>query len=803
MDTLMQDIRFALRTLWKTKLVTFIAIGSLTLAIAGNTIVFSLINGLWYRPLPFHEPHRLSLIAERPRDLERGQAGAASSLNFLDFQERQTSYEALAGYQTLPFSLEQEESEPQLVLTGAVTCEFFNVLGVAPAYGRMFQAEDCVEGQNRVVVISHTVWTETFSSDPDSLQSLKMNGVFYDVVGVLEEDFEFLVPDLHYWVPLIINREEAVRRQRNLLVLGRLKPDRTDESAQAEMSGIMAALEEEYPEANRGFAVDVLNYRRDIPNSTNRVLFGMLQGALIFVLLIACANLANLLLARGQVREQEMAIRASIGAGRWRIVRQLFTENAIMGLLAGGLGLLLSVYGVKILNNVVITQVPGPYAPVLDLHVLLFTLCVTLLGVALFGIVPVLQSNRFDLLAVLKSSSSAMTVGRNRKRFSKLLVIGEICLALVLLGGAGILIRSFQTLQRSDPGFETENLLTFGLSLPESVYESDEELVVAAGQLRESLEGIPGVTGVIVSNTRPRSPFTTQGMFAIDARPEVGEEVQPRAALLMISPDYFELLEIPMLEGRTITDTDRADTRLVAVINQAMARRYWEEQSPVGERITVLDESREIIGVVATVRHGLIMNEDFEPAIYLPWSQVPGRGFAVALKTEVVPASLNNAVRDRVLSFDSTLAIQQLQPMEAFMEQFYVGQRIFTSILGGFGALALLLAALGTYGVLAYTVVQRTHEIGVRMAIGAGRGNVLKMFTREGLIMAGIGIALGIPGVILVTHLISNQISFFVPVEPVAVVGVGILLTFVVFIASLLPAYRAASIDPARALRPD
>lgn len=803
MDTLFQDIRFALRTLWRTKLVTIIAVVSLTLAIAGNTTVFSLVNGLMYRPLPYKEPHRLSFIGERPRDLQRGQIAGVSAANFLDLKERQTSYEAMAVWQGVPFAIEQEGGEPESVIGGAVSCEFFQVLGVEPAYGRTMEAGDCIEGQNFVVVISHRVWAERFSSDPDSLAPIKLSGVFYNVIGVLPEDFEFVVANLDYWVPLVIDRDEAIRRQRGLLAFGRLKPDRTDESAQAEMSAIMTQLAEEYPEANRGFEIDVLNFRYDIPNRTNRVLFGMMQGALLFVLLIACANLANLLLARGQVREREMAIRASIGAGRGRILRQLFTESAIMGLCAGGLGLLLSIYGIRLVNNAVIAQVPGPYAPVMDIRVLIFTLTVTLIGVALIGLVPVIQSNRFDLLSALKDATSASSAGGRRKRLSKLLVVGEICLSLVLLGGAGVLIRSFQLIQTSDPGFETQNLLTFGVNLPEASYEEDSELVVAADRLRERLSALPGVSGVIVSNIRPRTPFTPQVIFEIDAAPTTDEESRPRVSMVHVSPGYFETMDIPLLQGRAINEYDREDSPPVAVINEAMARRYWEDSSPIGERITLLEESHEIVGVVGTVRHGLIVNADFEPTIYLAWAQQPGRGIAVALKTEVMPGSLSNPVRQVVLGFDSGLAIDQLVTMDEFMEQFFVGQRLFTAILGGFGLLALLLAALGTYGVLAYTVVQRTHEIGIRMAIGAGRAAVMKMFTYEGLVMAAIGILVGIPGVFIVTRAISNQISFFVPVQPFAVVIVGAVLVVVVLLASIIPAHRAATTDPVKALRPE
>lgn len=802
MDWLRQDLRFALRSLKKNLSVTVLAVGSLALAIAGNIIVFSLINGLLYRPLPFEEPDRLVLLGERTKETPEGQISGSSAANFLDWRERQTAFEYLAGFRGAPMSLTSGDGDPEPMTGAAVSAKFFDMLGSRAAKGRLFLEGEDIAGRDKVAVLTHSLWTKR-GGGPIEGETLELNGEIYDVVGVLSEEFEFLNPNIETFVPLVLDRATVDRQARNIIAVGRLKDGVTDNEAQAEMSTIMAALEEEFPEANRGYVVDVLNLRHDVPDSRNRVLLAMLQGALLFVMLIACANIANLLLARSQAREREIAIRASIGATRRRIVLQLLTESLLMAALAGGLGLSLGKLGNDAVARALGALMPASYAPVIDTRVLAFTLGVTLFGGLLFAVAPILQTSRFEVVDALKDGSRGVSGGRRRRLLANGLVVGEIALALVLLGGASVLIQSFQVIQRSDPGFDTSNILTLVLNLPEARYGEDARLAHAAEEIQERLAGLPGVSGVTLASALPRTPFAPQQAFTLDARPPADGQSPPQASSFLVDPAYFETLGIPIFEGRAIAAYDRAEAPKVAVINQAMAERFWGEESPLGERLTLRGISREIVGVVGTVRHGLAVNTDLAPTMYLPLAQTPPRNLGVAIKTETDPEALAGAVRGEIKAFDGALAVQNIQTLDDFMAQFFVGQHVFTAILGGFGFLALFLAALGTYGILAYSVMQRTHEIGVRMAIGAQRGRVIAMVTRQGLVLFGFGLLFGLPLVALVTRGITAQMSIFAPVQPTSIAFVVVVLFVVTLGASLLPARRAASVDPIEALRAD
>jgi putative ABC transport system permease protein len=541
--------------------------------------------------------------------------------------------------------------------------------------------------------------------------------------------------------------------------------------------------------------------RHDIPDTRNRLFMNLMQVALIFVLLIACANIANLLLSRSQAREREIAIRNSIGASRRRIIFQLFTESMMMAALAGVLGVGLGYFGMKAVSNAFASFLPDFWIPTLDLRVLAYSLGVTLLGGVLFGLAPVIQTSRFDLLSSLKDGTQGATTGGRRRLMSNLLVVAEIAFALAFLAGATMMIRTFQTMQSTDPGFDTENLLIMRIDLPETRYGSEQEKGAGVEEITARLGALPGVRAAIVSNIAPRWPFVPQDGFEIDGRPNPAEEAPPQASWLSAGPGYFETLGIALQRGRSFTAGDDFDAAPVAVINEAMAERNWPGESPLGQGLTVLGKRREIVGVVATVQHGVILRGEEESMVYLPWAQQPETTLGVGLKTDVDPETLAETARREILGFDRSIALTQVQTLDDFVEQFWVGQRVFTAILGGFGTLALVLAALGTYGVLAYSVARRTHEIGIRMAIGAGRGAVMKMIVRHGLILGVVGIVLGVPLVLAEIKVIAAIFSGLVPVEPASVLGVGAVLALVTLAASALPARRAASVDPLEALR--
>lgn len=806
MDTFFQDFKFALRTLRKNIGVTLLATGSLALAIAGNTTVFSMVNGFLYRPLPYEEPHRLALIGERALDLPTGQLNPASMANFLDLQERQSSFQGLGAFRGTALSLDRGEGRPEQLSAAAVSIGFFELLGSSPLFGRTFLPEEEIPGNHRVALLSHDFWIKNYGDRRDLQgETLQLNGEPYDIIGVLAADFEFLAPNIQIYTPLAIDRANLKRHQRDLLVMGRMKDGITDAQADAEMAALMVQLAKEYPESNRGYTIDVLNLREEIPDPRNALFFNLIQGALLFVLLIACANIANLLLARSQRREREIAIRTCMGAKRGRIIRQLFTESLVMALIAGSLGMLLSLGGIKLMNKAFSAFAPSFWLPVIDNRVLAFNLAVTLLGGLLFGLAPVIQTSRFNLLSSLKDGTQAATTGRGKRWVANALVVGELALALVFLAGASVMLQTFETMQNSDPGFETKNILDATIGLPATRYTSDEELVTAASRLRDQVSGLPGVQAVTVSNINARTVFLPRDVFSIEGRPEAPDQSPPRAIWVTASPGYFEAFGFPVQRGRSFDDSDRRNSASIALINQSLAERYWPDEDPLGRRISLLGQTREIVGVVADVQHGLAINADLAPVIYIPWDQQPTPGFVMSLHgpkdgTNSI-AGLEENLREELQTFDRDLSVTQLKTLDAFIDQFWVGQKVFSLILTGFGALALFLAAIGTYGVLAYSVVQRTHEIGVRMAIGADRGKVVRMITGQGLALAALGMLIGIPLILWVNKAIASIFENFVPVETGSIALVALVLALVTGVASLLPALRAASVDPIEALR--
>jgi putative ABC transport system permease protein len=803
METLWQDLRFALRTLRKNLSVTLLATGSLALAIAGNTTVYSLVNGLLYRPLPYEDVERLEMVGERNSDLQAGRLNPTSAANYLDFAERQSSFERMAAFRGGSFNLDAGSARPEQVSTGEVTPGFFSLLGVEPVWGRGFLPQEGTRGSGRVAVLSHELWAERFPGRRDlGGETLDLNGELYEIVGVLPEGFDWVVaPDTRIWVPLALERGAAPRDRRDLFVLGRLAEGVTPRSAQADLQAIEARLSEEYPETNRGYTVELINLREDIPDPRSKLFIRLIQVALIFVLLIACANIANLLLARSRAREREIAVRTAVGASRRRIVVQLFTESLVMALLAGAVGTALGYVGMELINRALAGFLPQLWLPSFDLRVLGYSFAVTVLGGVLFGIAPVVQTSRLDLLPALKDGTRGATAGSRRRLASNGLVVLEIAFALAFLAGASMMIRTFQTMQSADPGFATDHLLIAQLDLPEERYDTPEKRVTAAGQVEQRLAGLPGVRSVLVSNLFPRMGFVPQGPFEIEGRPPAGDEALPKAGMISVGPEYFEALGIPLERGRTFAASDTREAPRVAVINQAMAQRFWKQDNPLGRRLLLQGEPHEIVGVVGDVRHGAIIVSEVTPLVYLVWAQQPSRSLRLSLLTDVEPKTLSQPVRRELTAFDPTAVLARVETLDDFVDQFWVGQRVFITILRGFGLLALVLAVIGTYGVLAYSVSQRSHEIGIRMAIGAGRGSVMRMIARQGLILGAAGVALAVPLIWAQVKLIGAVFAGTVPVEAMAVAGVALLLLVVTLAASLIPARRAAGIDPLEALR--
>ncbi len=804
--TILQDIRFAFRTLRKNLSVTTLAVVSLALAIAGNATVFSLVNSFLFRPLPYQEVERLVFIGEINDEVLQGQLGATISMaNYLEIRERQTSFESMAAFEGGVATYDTGGDQPEQLTIGKVTPGFFETLGAESTLGRPFLEEEGIRGRDRVAVLSHDFWSERFGGDANPVgETLKLNGEHYEIVGVLGEDFDWLfATNTSVWTPLVIEHGSATyQRDGFTLAIGRLADGVGDDQAKAEMDTLMAQMIEERPDVNRGYQIQLLNMKHDIPDQRNTIFFMVIQGALIFVLLIACSNIANLLLSRSQAREREISIRNSLGASRRRIVFQLFTESMIMASIAGVIGVALGFAGMKYASNALAAFLPKFWIPTLDLRVLGFCLAVTIFGGMLFGLAPVLQTARFDLLSGLKDGTQGSTTGGRRRWASNALVVAELAFAIAFLGGASMMISTFKTMQTSDAGFNTEDTLVMLVGLPDTRYASGAEQADAAEQINDRLGSLPGVRTATYSSLLPRMPFIADETFEIAGQPSVSDQDMPKAGSLAIGPQFFETLGIQVRRGREFSDADREGAAPVAVINTAAVERFWSGDNPIGQRIEVKGVSREIVGVVESVQHDvLIRGGGDKPFIYLPWMQSPTAGFFVSLRADVEAGTLSEPVRKELLTFDRTVSVAQMQTLDAFIEQFWVGQNLFTVILGGFGLLALILAALGTYGVLAYSVARRTHEIGIRMAIGASRGKVLKMIVGQGLSLGVIGLVLSLPLLFLATRLIAAIFEGLVPVEPASMLTVVAVLGLVTLVASAIPARRAATVDPIEALR--
>ncbi len=802
MDTLIQDVRLAFRSLLKNRLVSLLAVGSLALAISGNTTVFSLVNAILLRPVPYDDPDRLVFVWQTNQENPNFDLSPVAPANFVDWREASRSFTDMAAMRNDPLSLTGGD-RPEPLVASAVSPSAFRILGVEPLLGRDFRPDEEKAGSAKVVILSYRFWQNRYAGDPSLVgRTIEIVGEAYQVIGVMPEGFEFMDPRLQVFTPLALTGE-LPRDARMLLVIARVRPEVPLEQAKQEMSVIAKRLETEYPDENRGYGARVLTMREQLAYGGNREIMALLQGALVFVLLIASANVANLMLSRGQDRQREIAVRSALGAPRRRIVRQLLTESLLLAFSAGAIGVSLGYVGIHLMVTAFGDQLPRIFTPRLDSTVLVFTVCVSVLAGLAFGLAPSLQASRPNLTDTLQSGGGrGSSIGSRRRLLSKALVVSEVTLALIMLSGAGMLIRSFQDFQQTDPGIQVDNLLLLQLAVPTSGYETDESVANFTRDFLEKLRALPGTNAASTANHLPRTPIPPKSSFAIDGRGHE-EGVLLNTTTLTVSSGYWETLQIPLLQGRGFQATDRFTAPPVALINNAMAAAYWPEQNPLGERITLQDVSREIIGIVGNVREDMLLDSQAqtETIIYLPQAQVPSRGLSVLLSTSPPPRTLAGPARDALWDIDRKLSASQTQTYQELLDQMFVGMRVISTLLTSFGGLALFLAAVGIYGVLAFSVSRRTHEIGIRMAMGARAVDVLKLVTREGLVLVAIGFAIGVPGILLVSSVVAQAMSGFATVAPTSSLGVGLVLLLVSLAACYLPARRASRLHPVVALR--
>ncbi len=798
-----QDLRGALRSLIKHPTVSGLAILSLALAIAGNAVVFSMVSSWLMHSWSYKDPDTLAFVWQSKEGEFLGQTPPTPA-NFVDWKDRSLSLEEWTAFRPTSLTLTGGDT-PEAVVAGEVSANIFPLLGIQPILGQAFGPENEIRGRHRTVVLEHEFWTQHFGADPDIVGStLELGGSAYTVLGILPATFEFIFAPVKMLVPIVLDDENLSRSRKELLTMARLKPEVTLEEAESEMQTIMAALAQEYPEENRDYSAKVLSLPQQFPGEINQKLFVVLQGLLVMVLLIACINVANLLLARGQQRRKELALRAALGAGKARIFRQLLTESLMLSLFGGLLGLLLGWAGMRSLFSAFATQLPKSFTPTMDLRVVLFTAGIAVLSGAIFGLVPALQASTPHLGQALSEGGRGGAGGKRRRWLTRGLVVVEITGALVMLCGAGLLVRSFLDIQNADPGFETKGLLTYQLSLPEDRYGEDRQVADFYHRLVRKMEALPGATKATVTNFLPRTPLPASLAFYLEGEP-TQEPSQHSATAVTIGPGYLETLEVPLLRGRPLIERDHAEALPVTLINHSMAQRFWPDSDPLGQRITVGDQTREIVGITGNIQQDLLLgtSSGFAPIFYLPQGQSPSRAMAVMIRSQAPPKTLLPEVRLTLLKMDPDLSAARPLTMEEYTEKFFLGMILINKLLIAAGLVALILAAVGIYGVIAFSVSQRTREIGIRMALGARRSDVLRQITWEGVLLALVGFALGLPVVGLLILGIESLLKGFGTVSPSSAGIVAVLLFLVAVAASIIPARRAASLDPVRALMRD
>ena len=807
METVLQDIRYGLRVLLRKPAFTIVAVTTLALGIGANTAIFSVVNAVLLRTLPYHEPERLVALWEINAQAghEVNERNEVAMGNFLDWRTQQAVFDEIAALRYSDVNL-TGFTEPERIGGAAVTTNFFHLLGVEPAAGRGFLAEEEKPESPPAVIVSHELWQRRFGSDPDFVgKTLTLNGDQVTAVGIMPPAFEFEFPitrRVEMWMPMRIAASNTDRSSHYLYVVGRLSRGVSPEQAQAGMNVLVSQLQQQYPATNSHWGANVVPLHQQLVGNVQtylRVLF----AAVGFVLLIACANVASLLLARVTARQKEVAIRMAIGASRWRIVRQFLTESILLSTFGGLAGLLLAYWETDLLVGLTPPDVPrldeiGLHAPVFA-----WTLGISIVTGVLFGLAPALGASKPDLNESLKEGGRSIA-GRGPGRMRNLLVVSEIALALVLLIGAGLMIRSFARLQRVSPGFDPKNLVTMNISLPSQKYPENRQIKSFFDQLLERVRSLPGVEAVGGIDPLPLSAADGTTVFVVEGGPPLDLGERPEVGERTATPDYFHTMRIPLLKGRTFGDRDLEDAPRVVIINEALARRYWPNEEAIGKRLGFRrsDPQRwhEIIGIVGNVKHRRL-DADPKPELYFSSLQYPGNFMALVARTTSDPVSAIAAIRNQILALDSDQPIFDIKTMDQRLSKSVAGSRFIMLLLGVFAALSMLLAAVGIYGLMAYTVSQRTHEIGIRMALGAEAADVINLVLRRGLKLVLAGVGIGVAGAIALTRLMESLLFEVSATDPLTFAVIPAILIGVALAACFVPARRATRIDPMVALR--
>jgi putative ABC transport system permease protein len=798
MDTLLQDIRYSIRTLIKNPAFTGVAVLALGLGIGANTAIFSVVNAVLLRPLPFEQSKRLVMVWEKRLQLGRIR-NTVSPPDFNDWRAQNQVFEDMAAYAGQGFNL-GSTAEPERIQGAGVSPSLFSVLRAQPRIGRVFESEEDKPSSDRVAIISSGLWQRSFASDPNIVgKTITLNDKAYSVVGVMPADFVFPNRRAEIWVPLILSPDDAANRGgHSLTVVARLKDGITIQRAQNEMDAIAAQLEKQY-QVNTGHGVNVFSLYDEAVGEARPALL-VLLGAVAFVLLIACANVANLLFAKSAVRQKEIAIRTALGAGRSRLVRQLLTESVVLSITGGVVGLLLAVWGLSALLAIGENSIPRVKEIKLDLPVLAFSLLISVATGLLFGLLPALQASKPDLNTTLKEGSRGASGGIKSNRTRSVFVIGEVAVCLVLLIGAGLMIKSFDRLLSVSPGFNPENALAVNVALSGSRYRDAAGVSNFYQQALERLSAVPGVKSAAVVTALPMNGNFGSRYFGIEGRPPQPPGQGFNANTNIATPGYFATMNIPLLDGRDFDARDVKGAPDVVIINQEAVRRYWPDENPIGQRLTVEQRARTIIGVVGNVKQSGLDIET-RPEMFWPYYQLPVPFGTFVVRTTGDPVGLISSVRSAMHGVDRDLPLYGMKTVDDVIAESVAPQRLNMLLLGIFAGLALVLAAVGLYGVISYSVSQRTREIGIRMALGASHKSVLRLVVSQGISLALIGVAIGVTASLFLTKLMATLLFGVSVTDPITFVAISLLLIGVTTVASIVPARRAMKVDPMVALR--
>jgi putative ABC transport system permease protein len=804
MAMIWQDIRHGMRVLSKNRGFTAVAIFVTALGIGANTAIFSVVNAVLLRPLPYEHAERLVRVMST--NAKQGTINRSHSFpNFADYRAQNDVFEAMVAYNDTSATLSDGDS-PERIKGVEASVDLFNVLDVKPILGRVFAPEDEQPGGSPAVVISYGMWQRRFSADVNVAgRQITLDSKPKTIIGVLPANFQFVFVNepMTYYVPL--DPAGGMEKQRGAgvyHVLARLKAGVTIEQAEPEMQSIAARIEQQYTEQTAGESVSLLSAHTDLVGDLRPTLL-VLLGAVGFVLLIACANVANLQLARATRRGREMAIRVALGASRWRVVRQLLTESLALSLLGGALGLLVALWGVDLISAFIPADIPRFKETGLDPTVLGFTLIASVLTGVLFGLAPALQLSRINLNEALKEGGRSATEGHSRHRLRSALIVSEVALSLVLLVGAGLLIKSFLRLRNTDPGFNSQQVLTASISLPEARYPKDEQQSKLYQQAIERIARVPGVEAAGAILPLPLSDSSISTSFTVDGQPDPGPGARPFANARIVTPNYIRAMGIPLVSGRDFNELDAADAPKVILINETLAREFFAGEDPLGKRLSLgLNSLRgEIVGVVGDVRHRSLDHKS-GPEYYVTYKQVPVDFMSVVVRARTSdPTGLAASLRDVVHEIDKDLPLYRIRPMNDLVADSLARQRFSMTLIIAFAGLALALAGAGIFAVMTFLISQRTHEIGVRMALGARPGNILTMVMRQGMGVTLIGVGLGLSVAFAITRVMQSLLYQVSATDPATFVLVPLMLTGVALGACFVPARRATKVDPMVALR--